>query len=403
MSGSSKQVQELLGNRQGWTPIAVAISRNHPSAASMMELARERQWQLIQLETYGGQLPPDLDVRGAIVNWLPTEKHALELLELGVPTVRMGNDVHPDDALMPSILQDRAATGRLAAEHFAQRDFKHIAFIGRTPWGMNKTLYEAFALRAGELGCTAHLRQEMNVPTPKMVDGGPLPDRARWQARREAFTQWLTALPKPVGLLAFGDLVAVRYCQWASGAGLRVPEDVAVLGIGNDEFICECAQVPLSSVALDHAGVAKTAMDTLQRLIDGQPPEHNPSYVPPKGVVTRRSTDFLAASDPIVIRALRYMWDHVTEDLTVDQIARSVHVSRRKLERAFHADLEHGVYQEFQRRRLDKACEFLLQTDWKIADISRALKFSSPVYFSQAFRATFQTTPGQYRRARRGA
>jgi len=172
---------------------------------------------------------------------------------------------------------------------------------------------------------------------------------------------------------------------------------LGAIGIGNDVALCECATVPTSSVAHDADGVVETAMTTLARLMNGETLQHTTIRVPPLGVVTRQSTDVLAATDSNVVNALRFMWEHLTEDLSVDQIAEHVGVSRRTLEKAFEQGLGRGINQEFQRRRLEKACELLVHTDLKVAEIADALNFNSQNYFSRAFRKAFATSPGRYR------
>jgi LacI family transcriptional regulator len=139
----------------------------------------------------------------------------------------------------------------------------------------------------------------------------------------------------------------------------------------------------------------------LDHLIAGRPVEQTAVKVPPVGVVTRQSTDVLAASDPKVVAALRFMWNHVAEDLTVDQIAREVGTPRRSLERAFMQDLGRGIYQEFLRRRLDLARDHVLQTDRSIGEIADLLGFNSVTAFGRAFKAAYGASPIQYRRRHR--
>lgn len=392
MAERAIDIQDLLGLRRGWTPIAL-IHRPHTTyPLCLLELARRQRWRLISLSKFDGNLPADLDVIGALTNFLPEAEHVQTLRAEGVPVVRMGNWPHPVDDDVPAVVPDHAAAGRLAAEHFAQRDFKHVACVGRNPWGDNQAIYEAFAARATELGCRCHLLCEDAKAIGQLAT--PL---ERWHWRRGRFIAWLAELPRPVGVLMFADLQADRACQWALEAGLNVPSDVAVLGIGNDTIMCECATIPISSIAHDSDGLVETAVDTLAQLIAGQPLEQSTILVPPLGVVTRQSTDVLAASDPHVANALRYMWDHIAEDLSVDQIARQVGVSRRTLERAFERELGRGINSEFQRRRLEKARELLLHTDLSITDLARALNFNSHHYFCRVFGKAFGTSPARYR------
>jgi LacI family transcriptional regulator len=385
-------IEDLLGLRQGWTPIAMLFTSRPAYELRLLELARQQRWRLISLSKFDGGLPADLSVNGALTGLLPTHEKIVALRDRSIPVVRIGNWHHPDDAQVPAVIPDHQAAGRMAGDHFAERDFKHVGCVGRNPWGDNESIYDAFAARAEQRGIQCHLLRE----DARTIDQLPSPERWHW--RRRHFMSWLTELPKPVGLLFFGDLQADRACQWVLEAGMSVPADVAVLGIGNDQVLCECTTVPVSSVEHDSEGLADAAVDTLAKLIAGKPVEQTTIPVPPLGIVTRQSTDVLAAADPNVATALRYMWDHVAEDLSVDQIAEQVGTSRRTLEKAFTRELGRGINAEFQRRRLEKARELVLHTDLKITDLANALNFSSHNYFCRAFRQAFGTSPARYRR-----
>jgi len=386
-------VQYLLGQRRGWTPIAVSVEARDTQQEQLLELAEQHHWQLINLDVYGGELPSDVAFAGALVTGLPADKLVRALQRRRVPTVRIGRLPHEMDRSVPAVILDLGAVGRVAAEHFAQRDFEDVLFLKHPTWNQYEPIYEGFARRAEALGLTCHLRR-LKAPG-RRADA--------WSFRREYFLGLLSELPRPVGLLASSDRTASRYARWALEAGLKVPEDLAVLGINNNRFLCRSAPVSISSVAHDWPRVMATAVGVLANSIRGDAPAQPTTPVPPIGVMTRQSTDVLAASDPNVAAALRFIWDHVTEDLTVEQVARHVGVSRRTLERAFQSDLGRGVYQEFKRRRLDKARELLTHTDLPIAEVAATLSFSSHTYFGQLFRQAYGLSPARYRQQRGAA
>jgi LacI family transcriptional regulator len=386
-------ISKVIGRRTRRTAIAVSTMPNADVADRLLELADDHHWQLIGLAGYLGDLPADVAVAGALVAEPPTSPLVRQLIDRRVPTVRLGRMPHPLDKSVPAVMSDRSAVGRLAADHFAERAFEHFAFIGHPTWTYYRAFYRGLADGARELGCTPHLRRmhgEIQTKARKTT-------AARWRIQQEDFTRSLLKFPRPVGLLATSDRTAVRYIRWIAEAGLRVPEDVAVLGIGNDRFLCKAAPVAVSSIAHHWHRIIDTAVDMLNRQMAGESLDSTTVEVRPRGVVTRRSTDVLAAGDDNVVRALRFMWNHIDEDLSVDQIARAVDVSRRTLERAFERELGRGVFAEFQRRRLDRACEMLIQTDLTIAEVAGALGFSSQNYFGQVFRKAFGTSPGRYR------
>jgi len=383
----------VLGSREGWTPIALLLGTGSRHGPTLLDVARDRRWQLVSLSKFDGALPPHVKVRGAITDVLPTHEHSVALQQLGIPVMRIGSWPHPDDAHVPAVIPDHEAAGRLAAEHFADRDFKHVACVGHKPWGENESTYHAFASRAEELGCTCHLYRQVDLRLEKFGSTA-----ARLAHRRQQIVEWFESLPRPSGLLAFTDVLADQYCQWIIDAGMRVPQEIAVLSIGNDPILCECAVVPISAIAQNNPGLIRAAVDTLGRLMTGESLEHTTIRVPPLGVVTRQSTDVLAAADPFVVKALKFMWDHMDEDLSVDQIAEHAGTSRRTLEKAFARELGRGINQEYQRRRLEKARDLLIQTDLPIAAVAQTMGFGSKSHFFDAFRRAYGTTPGRYRR-----
>ena len=391
--GQHAQLQEVLGLRRDSTPIALSLGISHPIVSRLLELARARQWQLINLESFDGVLPAGMVFKGALVDKLPTERLVSELIRLGIPTVRLGNWPHPNDHRVPAVMSDRVMHGTMAADHFAQRAFQHVAIVGHDPWAMNLPIYEAFARRAGELGITCHLLQHKAQPDKP----GKSAPRGRWEHPKREFKDWLAGLPLPVGLFIPGSLMADRYSRWVAQIGLRIPEDVGMLCSGDDAIVCQCASVPMSAIADDVPCIVRTAVDTLSQLMEGRPLEQTTIRIPPRGIVTRQSTDVLATTNPHVARALRFMWEHVNENLSVDQIADHTGVSRRSLQRAFTSALGRGISQELKRRRLERARELLTVTDLRIARIAELLGFSSQKYFCEAFHAANGISPTGFR------
>jgi LacI family transcriptional regulator len=374
--------------------VGVVVDPNHAIAHRLLERFEELRWRLIDLNAFGHQWSDQMKFDGALLNCLPTTEVAQRLLRQGVPSVRLGSFPHPDDRRMPAVIPDWLATGRLAADHFAERGFRHLGFLGRDPWRDYRPLYDGLAERAAELGCQCHLLSlEDRTGQPKRPAGSNA-----MEVQKSRLQAWWKTVPRPLGMLATADQPAHRYVQWAIECGLRVPEDMAILGVGNQAFVCEGAVVPLSSIDPGQERLIDHAVDCLRRLMANQSLEEPTIRIAPRAVVTRRSTDVLASSDPDVVAALRFMWDHITEDLSVDQIVASVNVSRRKLERAFTQQLGRGIAEEYRRRRLEAACTLLIDTDLRIGEIADTLSFNSDHQLFRVFRAAYGMTPAQYRK-----
>jgi len=357
---------------------------------AILEQARALGWDLLDLLFTNGTIPADRQPDGAIIGYLPDEPLAIKLRQMGCPAVRLARWMHPDDHLLPTVMRDEVAVGRLAAEHFAERQFRHVAFVGHSPWPMERTpLYvDAFKNRAHELGIEYHLYRLKNP-------GSESPE-AKYNRRSHEVGQWLSGLPKPLGLLAYSDIWGATLCTICRQARLAVPEAVAVLGISNNLLRCEMAPVGLSSidVAMDEWG--RQAALLLDQLMRGKTIASR-TLIRPHGVVVRQSTDVLAVDDPVVAKAMRFMWDHLEQDLPVEAVAHEVGVQRRQLERAFQYHLKRGIHAELRRKRLERCCELLRTTRLTIADIAPQTGFRSADFLHATFKQEFGITPRRYR------
>jgi LacI family transcriptional regulator len=324
---------------------------------------------------------------------LPSDPVAKSLRKLGCPLVRIGYLPHPQDHLVPAVLPDLGKAGDMAADHFLSAGFTHIAQIGSDPWSLFKPLQERFKSR-----CLQHAIS----PEVFRVKAGIHAEsfaaiNKRFASRSKSLIDWLQSLPKPLGVLVGGDWRAARVCMICSAAGMFVPESVAILGVGNEEIICEMSPTSLSSLDISRKKCSYEAVHLLRRLMKGHAAPVEPLYVAPQGVVLRRSTDVLPVKNQNVVRSLRFIWDHYQEDISVHDVARVVGVSRRTLERAFKEHMQGSVNSEIQNKRLGKCCELLERTNMKIQDLVPLCGFHSADYLHQVFRKKFGTTPRLWR------
>ena len=310
-------------------------------------------------------------------------------LRKGVPSVQL-RDITPRRCC---VIRDQGATGRAAAEYFRERGFTNVAYLRSETFDHSplRLIGLSFIERARELGARAEL---IAVQRPGQV----LP-WTRFGTLAKRFAKEISRLQLPLGIFAYHDLMALRICQYCDAIGLRVPDQVAVLGIGNDPSKCDYAPTPLSSVDPDSYHQGRVAAEWLERLMDGEPAPAEPILIPPAGVVTRQSTDVLALPDVDTVRALRYMWEHLAEALSVGEVAEAVGISRRKLERHFRNYLGRSVTEELTRKRIERSCELLTGTKLTGRDIARRVGFNTQTYFGRVFRKAMGMTPRQYRLA----
>jgi LacI family transcriptional regulator len=199
-------------------------------------------------------------------------------------------------------------------------------------------------------------------------------------------------------VFCYNDCIAADIIAACDEEGIDVPGEVAVLGVDNDSMLCESINTPLSSVRHDLEGMAYEAAALLDRLMDGKKAPRKIQRVPPKGIVTRRSTDIVAVDDPQVAKALRFIWDHYARSaLSVPDVAEAAGVHRRVLEKAFRAELGHGINEEVIQTRLRAVVNRLERTDLSVTDIASQTGYTRPNHLFRTFRKHFGKSPREYR------
>ncbi len=375
-----------------WPLVVLSISDLHRHARHrIVELARERSWRLLDLKHFGDRLQPGFRVSGALLEQLPDDPRVRLLRRLRCPLVRIGRFADPGDDVVPAVIEDYALAGRMAAEHFSERNFRHVGFVGYDPLSDYEPLFLGLRARAEALGLKCHLLTYRQLP----ASGWSSSRRQRFRQRE--FSEWILQVPKPIGLLGFSNNMAARMCMLSVEAGLEVPAEVAVLGHGDDIETGECAPLPLSTIVPGSARQGEVAMELLAELMAGNPPPGATVFVAPGGIVARESTDVLATTNPAVRQALRLLWGRYDEDLSVDEIADAVGVRRRSLERCFRQELGRGVAAELNRWRLERCAELLRETPLTVTEIAPRVGFHSKEYLHAAFRRAYGMTPRTYR------
>jgi LacI family transcriptional regulator len=204
-------------------------------------------------------------------------------------------------------------------------------------------------------------------------------------------------LPKPLGVFACYDICGQQVLDACRSVGLAVPDEVAVLGVDNDELLCELSSPGLSSVIPDTHRTGYEAAALLARMMQGERLEAFELRITPLGVQRRLSTDVLAIDDPLVVRAVRYIRDHACAPINVQDVLRVVPLSRKGLEARFRNLLNRTVHDEILRVKLDRVKQLLADTDLKVSDIASRTGFEHTEYLSVAFKRETGSTPGRYR------
>jgi len=327
-----------------------------------------------------------------VIARVATRRNEAVLAALGVPVVNVSGQI--TTPRLPLINTDDLRVGELALRHLHGRGYRHFGYCGNPTHLGSLLRYRGFCAEARRLGVTAAIPQHI---LPQGDQNAPYPD-----ATRTRLAAWLQALPRPVGILAFTDRVALELDEACARVGRRVPEDVAILGVGNDLARVEFAHVALSSIQLNTQRIGLLAAELLQQLLDGKAANPAETLVSPQKIVTRLSTDRFAVDDEAVALALDHMREHVGNTIYVEEVARAAGVTRRVLELRFRAALGTSVYAEAQRLHFERALELMPEPALTLGEIAYASGFESPSVFASAFRRRHGVSPSEYRRGLTG-
>lgn len=289
---------------------------------------------------------------------------------------------------LPYVETDDAAIAQAAAEHFFERDFRHFAFLGddRFQWSDNRcrAFVEAVAAKGHGVAVFSH---RCRKPAPADDD--------------LAVEAWLMGLPKPVALLACYDIRGRQAIDACRRAGIAVPDEVAVMGVDDDDVLCGLACPPLSSVMPDAIGAGRLAAELLEQLMRGEPLEESEWLMPPLGIATRQSTDVLAIDDPLVVAAVRKIRDQACDGIKVTDVARALNTTRRVLENRFTKRVGHTPHEEIARVQFRRVEQLLRETKLSLAAIAARAGFKHTEYMTVAFTKRHGMPPSRWRQERR--
>ncbi|MEN9403319.1 MAG: Xylose operon regulatory protein [Verrucomicrobiota bacterium] len=309
------------------------------------------------------------------------------LASLGVPVVNVSGQIATP--LLPLINTEDQAVGEMAFRHLHGRGYRHFAYCGNSTHLGSLLRYRGFCAEAIRHGVTAPIPQHK---LPQGDQNTPYPERTR--AR---LTAWLQSLPRPVAILGFTDRVALELDESCARLELEVPEDVAIMGVGNDFARVEFAHVALSSIQLNTQQIGQLSAEMLLRMMEGATVAPGETLVRPLKIVARQSTDRFAVDDEMVATALDFMREHRGNTIYVTEVARAAGVTRRVLELRFREVLGTSVYAEAQRLHFEHALTLMAEPALSLSEIAYASGFGSLSAFSSAFRRQHGTTPTEYR------
>jgi LacI family transcriptional regulator len=295
-----------------------------------------------------------------------------------------------DTSQTPVVCADDHAVGAMAASHLLDCNLEHFGFYGRLHEPVSAGRHAGFAEALAQRGKTCEVSP---VSWPDVYEWI---NKTHWPALRK----WLENLPKPVGIFAWDDMAAHDLAAACFQAGIGVPDRVAILGVNNDDLLCDSAWPPLSSVEVDFVRVGFLAGQMLEMLLSGETisKKNRVVRVAPKGVVRRQSTDVLAVKDAFLADAIRYIRNHACDPCTVRDVLKHVPVGRRWLERHLIETLGRTPHDEIIRVRLATAQRLLQHPEESIPHVADICGFSAVPNMTRTFQQVLGTTPGAFRR-----
>ena len=339
--------------------------------------------------------PCDMQIVPLLRDWKPDgiianlfdKSVADAVIELGIPIVDTAFTLK--GLSLPVVDVDHSAVGRIAAEYFLQRKYQNFGFLGS-----GTALYSNMR-EAGYTEVLSGLGHDVSKCYVEYLSQAS--KTTNWNGEEKHTQKWLKSLPKPAAIFACNDVPARELADTCRQMGLRVPEEVAILGVDNDGLICLLAHPPLSSVAIPAKQIGYEVAALLDQIMHGEPVPKEPRFLPPIRVVTRQSTDTLAIDNPIVLTAVKYIRSHSSENIGVNTVATAIGVSRRELERAFRLLLNCSVLEEIRRVRVEHTKELLSATSLPMPAIAKQVGFSGAQRMAVVFGQVAGMSPTAYR------
>ena len=270
----------------------------------------------------------------------------------------------------------------LGLRHFAYCGLEGLEFSDNRGIGFTRAIQEAGYPATVYSSSTRHLGQS-------------------WYQEQRELARWLSDLPKPAGLMACNDDRARTLAEICRMEGIRVPDDVAILGVDNDELVCRSTNPPLSSIALATERGGYEAAALLAAMMSGRAPASKVVVVHPTHVVPRQSTDILAIADPSMVRTLRFIRENSNRNLRVADLTATAGLSRRALQDRFLRDLGRSPMEEIHRCRADRIARLLAETNMTVAEIAAASGFEVDAHVARFFSRRTGMTPLAYRKKNR--
>ncbi|MGL4512638.1 MAG: XylR family transcriptional regulator [Lacipirellulaceae bacterium] len=390
VGGASPAVQTTEPLRQ----IAVMVETDNSAGCRVIRgianyADRHARWHLLidpRDHEHRSAVPDGWNGHGIIAR-ISSQQQLDQLQKRRLPLVNI-DDLFDHTAGLASVVTDEQALAEMALEHLLDRGFRQFAYFAPPSTEHSRRRGEAFVARADEAG----------YPCLTYKPGYRAGRKLGWAEQQRRVERWIHSLPRPCAVLAVDAIRARQFSEICHLAGVRVPDDIAVLAGSFDELMCDVSTPPLSSVNVASERIGHDAALLLDRMMAGDAAPAEPIRVPPRGVHSRQSTDLLAIDDAEIVDALRFIRNNAHRGIVVEDILRQVPISRRSLEIQFRKFLGRSPAREIRRVQLERSRDLLARRDLSITEIAYSCGFANATRFGVAFKKDTGKTPHSFRK-----
>ena len=309
------------------------------------------------------------------------------VLATGLPAIDLRGAI--GGLSLPHMGVDNRSVARMALDHLLDRGFKTFAFcnVPRGFYQYDDERCDFFAQLVDEAG------YDCNILEPRRFGV-----RGRnWEREQNEIACWIKGLRRPVAVMAPNDDRGIQVLDACQRLGVHVPDEVAVLSVDNDAYLCNLSVPPLSSIDVNSERIGYETGALLNRWMSGENPLAEPTYFSPAHVVTRQSTDKLAIDDQEIARAVRWIRENACQGITVNEVLAQVPLSRTILNRRFKKLLQRSPKAEITRVQMARAKELLIDSNLPITAVATRCGYQDANYFIKLFHEKFGVTPRVYR------
>ena len=318
----------------------------------------------------------------AIIAQWDTEGKAL-LKELNIPVILQNYRERSD--YFSNLTGDYIETGAMAARFFAQKGFRNFAFYGNQGiiWSMERG--EGYKNEVEAIGGHYYGFEVESIEDNQMENGLPLLD------------EWLLSLPKPIALFACDDSFALQVTETCKINNINIPDEISLLGVDNDELICNLSDPPISSIVLDVEKGGYEAGRLLHQLIKKEKKEPFNIVINPVRIEARLSTEKYVISNKYIMTVVKYIEKNFASDISITDFTKLIPLSRRLLEIKFREELGTSIYQFLINFRIEYFANLLLTTDEPLYELALRSGFNDCKNISRTFKKLKKCTPVEYK------